>query len=113
MLVARPADGLGGARRVSDTFVDSSWYLLRYPSAEFNNKPWLLPADFYASGPEPVQATTFTGALSPWRCTTRRRICRKAEQSLRIPRAGGGTAPHARPLRPKRGEAARRVTSEA
>ena len=47
---------------VSDTFVDSSWYFLRYPSTEFNDRPWdeartarMLPVDFYAGGPEHVQ----------------------------------------------------------
>jgi leucyl-tRNA synthetase len=47
---------------VSDTFVDSSWYFLRYPSSEFDDRPWeagrtslTLPIDFYAGGPEHVQ----------------------------------------------------------
>jgi len=56
-------DGL--ARRetdVSDNFVDSAWYFLRYPSIEFGDRAWdaertrqLLPVDFYAGGPEHVQ----------------------------------------------------------
>jgi leucyl-tRNA synthetase len=60
-----PACGEEGARRetdVSDTFVDSSWYFLRYPSTEFGDRPWddertrrVLPVDFYAGGPEHVQ----------------------------------------------------------
>lgn len=52
----------GPARRetdVSDTFVDSSWYFLRYPSAEVDDHPWDLDRarqpDFYAGGPEHVQ----------------------------------------------------------
>jgi leucyl-tRNA synthetase len=47
---------------VSDTFFDSSWYFLRYPSARVNDRPWdpartetWLPVDFYAGGPEHVQ----------------------------------------------------------
>ncbi len=52
----------GPARRetdVSDTFVDSAWYFLRYPSAERDDVAW-DPArtrrpDFYAGGPEHVQ----------------------------------------------------------
>jgi leucyl-tRNA synthetase len=60
-----PTCGAAGARRetdVSDTFVDSSWYFLRYPSTDFDDRPWddertrrVLPVDFYAGGPEHVQ----------------------------------------------------------
>jgi leucyl-tRNA synthetase len=52
----------GLARRetdVSDTFLDSSWYFLRYPSANLDNKPFdknlikkWLPVDMYIGGQE-------------------------------------------------------------
>ncbi len=44
---------------VSDTFVDSAWYFLRYPSADVDDRPWdaarTRQPDFYAGGPEHVQ----------------------------------------------------------
>jgi len=55
-----------GARATRDTdvldnFVESSWYFLRYPSTEFDDRPWdpertarTMPVDFYAGGPEHV-----------------------------------------------------------
>jgi leucyl-tRNA synthetase len=53
----------GGAGRretdVMDTFVESSWYFLRYPSVHRDDVPWdpeiterLLPVDMYAGGKE-------------------------------------------------------------
>ncbi|MGH8981762.1 MAG: class I tRNA ligase family protein, partial [Acidimicrobiales bacterium] len=59
---ARCPDCGGPGRRetdVSDTFVDSAWYFLRFPSANDDDRaidPVLVrPPDFYAGGPEHVQ----------------------------------------------------------
>lgn len=44
---------------VSDTFLDSAWYFLRYPSVEVRDRPWdpditrrWLPVDMYVAGAE-------------------------------------------------------------
>jgi leucyl-tRNA synthetase len=57
--------GCGGPGRretdVSDVFLDSAWYFLRYPSAGRDDLAWdpeltarMLPVDMYAGGPEHV-----------------------------------------------------------
>ena len=60
---ACPSCGGKGRREtdVLDTFFDSSWYFLRYPSTDVGDEPWdrartkrMLPVDFYAGGPEHV-----------------------------------------------------------
>jgi leucyl-tRNA synthetase len=58
-----PACGGPGRREtdVSDTFFDSAWYFLRYPSAGRDDLAWdpeltarLLPVDTYSGGPEHI-----------------------------------------------------------
>ncbi len=57
---ACPACGAAARREtdVSDTFLDSSWYFLRYPCVDRADVPWddrVRPVDFYAGGQEHVQ----------------------------------------------------------
>src|SRR3989454_12747912 len=56
-----PQCGAQGRREtdVSDTFLDSAWYYLRYPSTEFDDRPWdpkrtttWLPVTSYIGGDE-------------------------------------------------------------
>src|SRR2546423_8030341 len=56
-----PQCGAQGRREtdVSDTFLDSAWYFLRYPSTEFHDRPWdeqrtrtWLPGSTYIGGDE-------------------------------------------------------------
>src|SRR3989441_12324463 len=56
-----PTCGAQGRREtdVSDTFLDSAWYFLRYPSTEFDDRPWdeqrtrtWLPVTTYIGGDE-------------------------------------------------------------
>jgi len=56
-----PQCGTQGRREtdVSDTFLDSAWYFLRYPSTEFDDRPWdpartktWLPVSSYIGGNE-------------------------------------------------------------
>ena len=56
-----PQCGAQGRREtdVSDTFLDSAWYFLRYPSTEFHDRPWdeqrtrtWLPVSTYIGGNE-------------------------------------------------------------
>src|SRR5213596_2828600 len=59
--VTCPTCGAQGRREtdVSDTFLDSAWYFLRYPSTEFDDRPWdeqrtrtWLPVTTYIGGNE-------------------------------------------------------------
>src|SRR2546422_7116016 len=69
-----PTCGAQGRREtdVSDTFLDSAWYFLRYPSTEFDDRPWdeqrtrtWLPVTTYIGGNEHAPLPPLYSRLLP------------------------------------------------